>query len=80
MVAALPASSGASDDVRSYDLTWILHLVGDAHQPLHASGRYTRQIPNGDGGGNAQQVIPAPGEAMALHLTPTRRMASQIFR
>ncbi|WP_404437437.1 S1/P1 nuclease [Bradyrhizobium daqingense] len=42
MIAALPASSGASDDVRSYDLVWILHLVGDAHQPLHGSGRYTR--------------------------------------
>jgi hypothetical protein len=26
MIAALPASSGASDDVRSYDLVWILHL------------------------------------------------------
>src|SRR5262249_11871760 len=34
MIAALPVSSGASDDVRSYDLVWILHLVGDAHQPL----------------------------------------------
>jgi hypothetical protein len=67
MIAALPASSGATDDVRSYDLVWILHLVGDAHQPLHASGRYTRQIPNGDGGGNAEQVIPASGEALALH-------------
>jgi hypothetical protein len=29
MIAALPAASGASDDVRSYDLTWILHLVGE---------------------------------------------------
>ena len=67
MIAALPANSGATDDVRSYDLTWILHLVGDAHQPLHASGRYTRQIPNGDGGGNAEQVIPASGETLALH-------------
>src|SRR5262249_14251441 len=48
MIAALPPSSGASDDVRSYDLVWILHLVGDAHQPLHAAGRFTRQIPAGD--------------------------------
>jgi hypothetical protein len=67
MIAALPASSGASDDVRSYDLVWILHLVGDAHQPLRGSGRYTRQIPNGDAGGNAEQVIPATGETVALH-------------
>ncbi|WP_407114768.1 S1/P1 nuclease [Bradyrhizobium sp. LMG 9283] len=67
MIAALPASSGASDDVRSYDLVWILHLVGDAHQPLHGSSRYTRQIPGGDAGGNAEQVIPATGEPVALH-------------
>lgn len=67
MIAALPGSSGASDDVRSYDLVWILHLVGDAHQPLHGSGRYTRQIPNGDAGGNTEQVIPATGETVALH-------------
>jgi hypothetical protein len=67
MIAALPAGSGAPDDVRSYDLVWILHLVGDAHQPLHGSGRYTRQIPDGDAGGNAEQVIPATGETVALH-------------
>ncbi len=67
MIAALPASSGASDDVRSYDLVWILHLVGDAHQPLHSVARFTRQIPNGDAGGNAELVIPATGETIALH-------------
>jgi S1/P1 Nuclease len=67
MIAALPASSGASDDVRSYDLVWILHLIGDAHQPLHAVGRFTSAIPNGDAGGNAESVIPATGETIALH-------------
>jgi hypothetical protein len=67
MIAALPAPSGASDDVRSYDLVWLLHLVGDAHQPLHAVGRFTKQIPNGDAGGNAELVIPATGETIALH-------------
>ncbi|WP_076860964.1 S1/P1 nuclease [Bradyrhizobium mercantei] len=67
MTTALPASSGASDDVRSYDLVWILHLVGDAHQPLHAAARYTLQIPDGDAGGNAESVIPANGSNMALH-------------
>ncbi len=67
MIAALPASSGASEDVRSYDLVWILHLVGDAHQPLHAAARYTLQIPDGDAGGNAESVIPASGWSMALH-------------
>jgi hypothetical protein len=67
MIAALPQSSGASDDVRSYDLVWILHLVGDVHQPLHAVARYTKQIPDGDAGGNAEMVIPATGETITLH-------------
>ncbi|MBH5396405.1 S1/P1 nuclease [Bradyrhizobium sp. CNPSo 4010] len=67
IIAALPSTSGATDDVRSYDLVWMLHLVGDAHQPLHAIRRYTRQIPGGDAGGNAEQVIPANGDTMALH-------------
>ena len=67
MIAALPASSNASDDVRSYDLAWILHLVGDAHQPLHAVSRFTQSIPKGDSGGNAESVIPATGETVILH-------------
>ncbi|MEP9369986.1 S1/P1 nuclease [Xanthobacter sp. VNH20] len=67
MIAALPQTSGASDDIRSYDLVWILHLVGDVHQPLHAVSRYTREIPNGDAGGNAESVIPATGETVSLH-------------
>src|SRR5579871_1281824 len=68
LVAALPESSGASDDVRSYDLVWLIHLIGDLHQPLHAISRYTLQIPNGDAGGNAESVIPATGAPIALHL------------
>jgi hypothetical protein len=67
MNPVLPASSGASDDLRSYDLVWILHLVGDLHQPLHAVGRFTKAIPNGDAGGNAEAVIPATGETIVLH-------------
>lgn len=67
LLAALPASAGASDDIRSYDLVWLLHLVGDVHQPLHAAGRFTQPIPGGDAGGNAESVIPATGQTMALH-------------
>jgi hypothetical protein len=67
MIASLPMASGATDDVRSYDLVWLLHLVGDAHQPLHAITRFTKQIPNGDAGGNAELIIPATGETIALH-------------
>lgn len=33
-------------------LAWILHLVGDIHQPLHASARVTPRDECGDAGGN----------------------------
>jgi hypothetical protein len=66
--AALPSSSGATDDVRSYDLVWLIHLVGDAHQPLHAATRYSKEFPQGDNGGNAEMVTPATGEVLLLHV------------
>jgi hypothetical protein len=31
---------------------WLLHLVGDAHQPVHAVSRFTHTQPSGDAGGN----------------------------
>ncbi len=36
--------------MRSYDLVWLLHLVGDVHQPLHATSRFLNDKP--DNGGN----------------------------
>ncbi|MEO5922612.1 MAG: S1/P1 nuclease [Bryobacteraceae bacterium] len=41
-----------------YALPWLLHLVGDLHNPLHAATRFTRDDPNGDRGGNAVYVDP----------------------
>lgn len=34
------------------DLAWLLHLVGDVHQPLHSSARVSARDPEGDRGGN----------------------------
>ena len=45
-------ASTSADPLKSYDLTWLLHLVGDVHQPLHASTRVSSTDPNGDCGGN----------------------------
>lgn len=35
-------------------LTWLFHLVGDAHQPLHSATMFTHKfaLPDGDRGGN----------------------------
>ena len=37
---------------RAVDLAWILHLVADIHQPLHATAQVTSSAPRGDQGGN----------------------------
>lgn len=45
-------ASSSPDALKSYDLTWILHMVGDVHQPLHAATRVSATDPQGDRGGN----------------------------
>ena len=54
---------------RAYHLSWVMHLVGDVHQPLHAVARFSRPLPSGDAGGNRTivQVGDAPGDSMNLH-------------
>ncbi len=45
-------ASTKSDAIKSYDLVWLLHLVGDVHQPLHSSTRVGATDLTGDIGGN----------------------------
>lgn len=54
------ADPSASDALKSYDLVWLLHLVGDVHQPLHATSRFTQDEPNGDRGGNDVALCEKP--------------------
>lgn len=42
-----------SPDRRAIALCWVLHLVGDIHQPLHATSFYGKDYPTGDKGGNS---------------------------
>ena len=50
-------ASKQPDDLKSYDLVWLLHLVGDVHQPLHSVTRVTRFAPKGDAGGNRVKLF-----------------------
>ena len=49
-------STMASNNVKSYDLVWLLHLVGDVHQPLHATSRFNEVQTAGDDGGNGVAI------------------------
>jgi hypothetical protein len=44
--------SDATDDIKSYDVVWLEHLIGDVQQPLHCTSRFTKALPKGDNGGN----------------------------
>jgi hypothetical protein len=57
--AALNAKA-SSDALKSYDLVWLLHLVGDVHQPLHCTSRFDKTQPDGDRGGNLVALCVAP--------------------
>jgi hypothetical protein len=50
-------ASSQPDALKSYDLVWLLHLVGDIHQPLHAATRITQAHPKGDAGGNLVKLF-----------------------
>ena len=50
-------ASNSPDALKSYDLSWLLHLVGDIHQPLHGTTRVTHSRPGGDDGGNGLGVV-----------------------
>jgi hypothetical protein len=50
--------SAAPDPEKAVALCWIFHLIGDAHQPLHAVALVTTQFPDGDRGGNLFFVRP----------------------
>jgi hypothetical protein len=52
------------DLLKSYDLVWTLHLVGDVHQPLHCATRVTKAAAKGDEGGNSVVI---KGPAKELH-------------
>lgn len=51
-------SASASDAEKAIALAWIMHLIGDLHQPLHTSARITDLEPKGDQGGNLFLLTP----------------------
>jgi hypothetical protein len=55
-IAALRTAIASTEDdpLKSYDLIWLEHLVGDIHQPLHGTVRYFANT--GDIGGNSVTV------------------------
>ena len=60
---------GAGSPKREAELTgFLFHLIGDVHQPLHATARVTAAHPDGDQGGNLFKIQMPPDAHIAnLH-------------
>ena len=45
--------TSTDDNARAQALRFIIHFVGDIHQPLHCATRVSNALPDGDRGGNS---------------------------
>ena len=50
------ADPKTSDEEKAVAMAWLMHLVEDLHQPLHAVSLYSQEFPDGDKGGNMLMV------------------------
>lgn len=50
--------SDATDAEKAVAIVWLEHLIGDMHQPLHASNKVGSGTPDGDRGGNGFLLTP----------------------
>ena len=48
----------APDAQKAVAIAWLVHLIGDLHQPLHTSAHVTDLEPKGDQGGNMFSLTP----------------------
>jgi hypothetical protein len=55
--------AGTAED-RADALSWLLHLFGDIHQPMHCVARFNDLHPDGDRGGNSFRLT---GDSRNLH-------------
>jgi hypothetical protein len=56
-----------SDAEKAIALCWVMHLIGDIHQPLHCCSLLSETFPTGDKGGNMSMVRIDNGEPGKLH-------------
>lgn len=56
----------ADPELRAAHLSYLVHLIGDIHQPLHCCSLFTAAYPNGDRGGN-DFYVQRDGTGVRLH-------------
>jgi hypothetical protein len=53
---------------RARALSWVMHIVGDIHQPLHVSDLFSKEFPAGNAAGTLSYVGDPLGTTIPLHL------------
>lgn len=46
---------------------YLVHIVGDIHQPLHSVAMFNETFPSGDRGGNSIKIVLLNGTTQNLH-------------
>jgi hypothetical protein len=68
LLRAALKSGKTKQKLKSYDLVWLEHIVGDVHQPLHCTSRFDAADASGDSGGNSVLLGKGTGySATELH-------------
>jgi hypothetical protein len=57
----------ADDAAKAVALRYVIHVMGDLHQPLHCESFYSREHPGGDAGGNDFKIKGSRLGARNLH-------------
>lgn len=58
--------TNSSPELKAVHLSYLIHLVGDVHQPLHCASLFNSTYPNGDRGGTEFYVKPGV-KGISLH-------------
>jgi hypothetical protein len=54
---------------RAFALCWVLHIVGDIHQPMHVSDLFSKDFPTGNAGATMSYVQdPVTKKPIPLHV------------
>jgi len=72
LAASKPTDTGAQKIAEQQALSFVVHFIGDIHQPLHSADR------NGDAGGNAEHVKFFNDSNVALHAIWDNQIVAKI--
>ncbi len=63
------SNAESSPTERALALCWLMHVVGDLHQPMHVSDLYSKQFPTGNNAGSMGYVMdPVTKSPIPLHI------------